>query len=203
MQIPIRAGGNWSKPGPVVAHAEVDAADYAGLSQYRWHLSPSGYAIRTHQPPTPATCPECGWKPRPGVHVAHSVSSHRGKMHNKVPRPRRYDILMHRELLGLAPKDPRQGDHINRDRLDNRRSNLRITPPGGIQTQNRGPTKTYKGKPAESAYRGVYKVKKKGRWTGRWKACVAGKYLGCFTSEIEAAKVASDFRRETMPFATD
>lgn len=109
---------------------------------------------------------------------------------------------MHRAILGLRPGDPREGDHKNRDRLDNRRSNLRITE-GKIQVQNQGGLKTYKGKPVESRYRGVYKVKKKGRWTGRWKAVVANHYLGCFGSEEEAAAVAADYRLKTMPYALD
>jgi hypothetical protein len=204
MQIPIHEGGSWAELGPVVAYAEVDEADYAGLSQYRWHLSSDGYAVRTHQPPTPAVCPECGWTPPPHVHLAHSVASHRGKMHKaKVVREKRYTVSLHRQVLGLAPGDPRQGDHVNRNRLDNRRSNLRITPPGSIQTQNRGKAKSFNGKPTESAYRGVYMVKKKGVFTGRWKAEVGGTYLGCFTSEIEAAAAAAAHRRETMPFSTD
>ena len=35
-------------------------------------------------------------------------------------------IHMHREVLGLSPDDPRKGDHINHNPLDNRRENLRI-----------------------------------------------------------------------------
>lgn len=35
-------------------------------------------------------------------------------------------LSMHRELLGLSHGDARQGDHRNRNRLDNRRANLRI-----------------------------------------------------------------------------
>jgi hypothetical protein len=40
---------------------------------------------------------------------------------------RRY---MHREILGLVPGDGLQCDHINGDKLDNRRSNLRAVPQG-------------------------------------------------------------------------
>jgi hypothetical protein len=34
-------------------------------------------------------------------------------------------IYMHRAILGLEPGDPKEGDHKNRDSLDNRHSNLR------------------------------------------------------------------------------
>jgi hypothetical protein len=37
--------------------------------------------------------------------------------------------LLHRWILGLSPGDSRVGDHVNRDVLDNRRSNLRIVTP--------------------------------------------------------------------------
>jgi hypothetical protein len=36
------------------------------------------------------------------------------------------NVSMHREILGLAYGDKRQGHHINHNPLDNRRSNLRI-----------------------------------------------------------------------------
>ena len=36
------------------------------------------------------------------------------------------DTLMHRLLLGLKPGSEGEGDHINRNKLDNRRCNLRI-----------------------------------------------------------------------------
>jgi hypothetical protein len=42
---------------------------------------------------------------------------------------RKYSISMHRTILGLPFGDPRIGDHINHDTLDNRRSNLRIVEP--------------------------------------------------------------------------
>lgn len=201
MQIPIYAGGTWAALGEVVAYAEVDPEDFAVQGKHRWHLNPSGYAVRSSQPPTPPVCPECGWVPRAGAHVAHSVASHRGIMH-RVPRERRHTIIMHREILGLRRGDLRTGDHKNRNRLDNRRSNLRIIS-AAAQAQNQGSWTHWRGKPTESAHRGVYKVKKRGVWTGRWKALVNDHYLGCFTSEEAAAEAAQQYRLQTMPHALD
>lgn len=201
MKIPLHAG-HWSDPGPVIAWAEVDPEDYGEIAQYRWHLNGDGYAIRTSHRDIPAVCPECGWLPKQGLHWARSMANHRAKKHAKHSEGARYTIFMHRQILALEHGDPRQGDHENRNRLDNQRSNLRITP-GPRQVQNQGSTKTYKGNAVESDYRGVYKVKKRGKWNGRWKAVVAQYYLGCFDSEEAAAEAAAAYRRETMPFALD
>ena len=39
---------------------------------------------------------------------------------------KRLGVSMHRQILGLKPGDRRRAEHINRDKLDNRRSNLKI-----------------------------------------------------------------------------
>lgn len=207
MQIPLygwEPGSSWAKPGPVVAYAEVDPEDFEELSQHRWALNPDGYGVRTSHRPAHAVCPECGWLPRPGVRPARSVAAHRAKMHgvSASTLPKRRTIMMHRQILGLKPGDPRTGDHKNRNRLDNQRSNLRIIS-HAAQMQNQGKAKLYGGKPTESSYLGVYKVKKKGKWTGRWKAIAGNQYLGCFVSEEDAAKAAADYRLKTMPYALD
>lgn len=206
MQIPLHGKGpDWTTPGPVVAYAEVDEADFTELSSYRWALNPDGYAVRTSHRPTYSTCPECGWVPREGVHAPSSMASHRSRMHGAYTAtlPKRKTVLMHRQILGMAPDDRRSGDHKNRNRLDNRRSNLRVIPLLA-QPQNQGKTKLFKGKPTESKYRGVYKVKKDGgKWYGGWKAVVDGKYLGYFASEEAAAEVAQQYRLQTMPHALD
>lgn len=202
MEIPLHSGGNWSKPGPVVAHAQIDPEDFSEISKFRWRLSPYGYAVRTTQPATPSVCPECGWEPPSDVHVAHSVASHRGRKHGPPPRQKRHSVPMHRQILGLAVGDPRQGDHRNRDRTDNRRSNLRIVA-AGQQPQNQGSPLLINGKPPESPFRGVYKVKKKGVWRGVWKAVVNQHYLGCFDDEAAAAEAARAYRLATMPMALD
>jgi len=49
----------------------------------------------------------------------YAVRSH-GKGHERVT------LMLHRLLLGLVPGDERQADHVNGDKLDNRRINLRV-----------------------------------------------------------------------------
>jgi hypothetical protein len=92
-------------------------------------------------------------------------------------------VMMHRLLLGL--NDPNiNGDHINHNRLDNRRCNIRICTPQQNQ-KNRVP----KGK---SKYMGVtlYFTKYgKARWIAR--IYIDGKqhHLGTFDQEARAAKM--------------
>lgn len=104
--------------------------------------------------------------------------------------------FLHRELLALAKGDGREGDHINRDRLDNRRCNLRVITHAG-NAQNLSP------KGNTSKYRGVHWYAR----TRKWRACVSAggktRVLGQFDTEEEAAKVALAARRELLPFAVD
>lgn len=98
---------------------------------------------------------------------------------------------LHRTVLGLVPGDGKEADHINRDRLDNRRGNLRVC----THAEN---LQNVPGRSGTSVFRGVSLHR------GKWVACVilAGiKYrAGPFTSEDEAARIAVDLlRRMTMP----
>src|SRR5687767_10322229 len=47
-----------------------------------------------------------------------------------------HSVSLHRLILGLERGDPRQVDHINGNRLDNRRANIRVVT-ARIQQQNR------------------------------------------------------------------
>lgn len=78
------------------ARAIVDPEDYNRLSQYKWYLSSSGYAVRT-------------------VYKDDGI-----RWMGKMP--------MHREIMGNPPYGV-YVDHINHNRLDNRRSNLRLCTP--------------------------------------------------------------------------
>lgn len=202
MEIYLRAGGTRKTLGEVVAVTLVDPEDYERLNINRWALSSDGYAVRTSRKAIFETCPECGWVSKPSVvEKANSIAVHRSKKHQVLPESR-YTIFLHREVLQLDPTDTRQGDHINRNRLDNRSCNLRILE-AAENMQNQSGLSTFNGKPCESLYRNVYKVKKNGVWSGRWKVSVAGTYLGTFSTEELAAQAAQDYRLVHLPYAID
>lgn len=102
-------------------------------------------------------------------------------------------VLMHRQVLGLAAGDG-EVDHINRDRLDNRRENLRV----GSHADN---MQNYPSFGATSRFRGVCWLRGRERWQVTAKVRGRRVFLGYFTDELEAAKVAEAFRAEHLPFA--
>lgn len=93
-------------------------------------------------------------------------------------------IGMHRLILGLADDDGRVGDHINRDKLDNRRCNLRAV------TYAENNRRRVGGKPvgASSQFRGVSWTVSKRRWRAAIKVDYRTKCLGYFRSEEDAAR---------------
>lgn len=103
---------------------------------------------------------------------------------------------LHRVILGLEIGDPRVGDHINGDRLDNRRSNLRIGTPG-LNAQNQRP------RVGTSTHRGVSWHKRIQKWTANVQHAGNRYFLGYFHSEIDAAIAAQEKRLEVMPFAVE
>jgi len=84
--------------------------------------------------------------------------------------PRKHAHL-HRLVLGA--KDGELVDHINRNKLDNRRHNLRIASPliNVLNSVGRGCNK----------YKGVSKHK------SGWQVYVGGKYIGLFANDVDAA----------------
>lgn len=102
-------------------------------------------------------------------------------------------VYMHRQLLGIAPGDPIMADHRNRDRLDNRRANLRRA----TRAQQQQNLTSW----GASRFRGVCRHADGERW--RAEVRIGGKryYLGAFDSETEAAEAADALRLELMPFA--
>jgi len=99
-------------------------------------------------------------------------------------------FYLHREILGLPFGDHREGDHRNRNPLDNRRCNLRIVTRAenndncGSKHRRRNAAKKV------SAFRGVQWHEQKGKWRARYR----DKHLGLFDDELKAAAVAEEAR---------
>ena len=107
--------------------------------------------------------------------------------------------LMHRQILGLGHGDRRQGDHRNRNRLDNQRSNLRIAARGARDnSQNQGLYSTNK-----SGYRGVSWCKRTRKWSAQVALNGQSPYLGMYDTPEEADRAVKAFRAEHMPFSED
>lgn len=110
------------------------------------------------------------------------------------------NIFMHQVILGIPSgigTDIIQVDHKDRDRLNNRHSNLRVVPPGA-NPQNVG---SYKG--STSKYRGVSWHDREAKWLAQAQINYKKYFLGYHDTELGAAKTASDFRREYMPYAIE
>jgi hypothetical protein len=151
-----------------VAEALVDPEDYELVSAHRWHLS-EGY---------PAT----------------NVLDPRGGLRSDGKRLRRRVLRMHRLLMGCVPGDGVLVDHRNRNKLDNRRGNLRK----GTRAVNSQNTSSRRG--STSRYRGVHWDR--GRWVAKARR-PGGEvvHLGRFVSEREAAEVVRAWLRTNQPGA--
>ena len=99
---------------------------------------------------------------------------------------------LHREIVGAADS-ALYVDHINGDKLDNRKANLRIVTPqqSAQNVRARGGT---------SRFRGV-SMNPDGTWRATVRIAKVDHYLGRFSTEEEAAGAASAYRRAHMPFA--
>lgn len=166
IQIPL--GGRGCRR-PIDIWAIADAADAQLLAGYTW-------------------CPTV-----PDAARAYAVSY--------VPNGRRPDgrcsylhLHMSRFLLGLdyAHLDPRKADHIDGNKLNNRRSNLRIV----TVAQNSQNMAAHSD--ARSRYRGVDWFAPHKKWRAR--VCISGKVhdLGYFDDELVAAETARAFREANM-----
>jgi hypothetical protein len=96
--------------------------------------------------------------------------------------------LMHRLILGF-PSLPRVTDHINRNKLDNRRCNLRVV---SVSDNN---ANCIARKHSKTGIKGVRKTK-----TGRFVACLTKDYkqhfIGTFDTLEQAEYAYQQFRRQ-------
>lgn len=90
--------------------------------------------------------------------------------------------LMHHFIIGF-PLNKNEGDHKNRNRLDNQKDNLRIVTKR-INVHNSG-----KSKNNTTGYKGVTYVKKSGKYMSRIAAYGIREYLGSFNTAEEANEV--------------
>lgn len=104
-------------------------------------------------------------------------------------------VFMHRAILGLEHGDPRKTDHVNRDRLDNRRANLRIAT--NAENSQNIPAK------GGSRHRGVSFHKQSGKWMARGKLNGVEHYLGLYDDEHEAARASAAWRAAHMPYSAE
>lgn len=134
--------------------ALVDDADYEHLSQFKWH----------------ALCTKSG-----RVYAKRSVPIGSGKYR---------DVLMHRELLPVAPG--MKVDHIEGIGLDNRRPNLRPATHQQNLCNRRGGN-------GASPFVGV--ARHKARWVAYITTHGRRQHLGLFDTAIEAAAARDEASR--------
>ena len=179
-----------------------------------------GYKCRSAAPPAPAILSDDGLsariplQARDGSVTGYTVIDasdlewagkwrwHANKISGRIVRNgerdgRQQAIYLHREVLRLPPDDRREGDHIDRDVLNNRRGNLRIAT-RGQNAQNLSPRSG-----TSSRYRGVSLNKATGRWVAYAHVDRKRIHLGFFDSEDAAGIAAAEARSRHMPFATD
>lgn len=116
------------------------------------------------------------------------VSSHKWYLHvagyvyriKKCEDGKRRNLYLHRLLLNLVRGDGRLVDHINGNKLDNRRCNIRACTKAE-NGWNRGKTKNN-----TSGYKGVFRDTRSGKWLASVFVNGRRNSLGLFTTPEEA-----------------
>jgi hypothetical protein len=140
----------YKKDGSISDYAMVSVGDYHRVMQYKWRKGDKFDYARLCL--------------RPG--------GRKGKL---------VTVLMHRFILGLPSyRDGNIADHINGNRLDNRRSNLRITTHSvNCQNAKRRSDNT-------SGYRGIAWSQQHRKWRVRFQKDGKGIEVGCFNDLADA-----------------
>lgn len=107
-------------------------------------------------------------------------------------------VRMARLILGLKAGDKRQADHVNGDRLDNRRANLRAVSHAENQHNRTGQHRRNK-----SGYRGVSWRADRAKWVAHVRLDGRMRNLGEYNDPAAAARAASAFRASRMPASAD
>ena len=107
------------------------------------------------------------------------LSTHGYAVRSETRDGKKRTIYLHREILKVAAGS--LVDHVNGDRLDNRRQNLRVATPGENAANSRD-------RPRRSGYRGVYPHKPTGRWIAQISAGGQVRHLGIYDDPEVAAR---------------
>lgn len=101
-------------------------------------------------------------------------------------------IRMHRDIFRLEKGDSREVDHKNLDKLDNRRSNLRVS----TKSQNMMNRPKFKKKGTTSKYKGVRFLKTHDYWQVRIQKdgkCIT---IGHYSSEVAGANMYNHYAKK-------
>lgn len=137
----------------------VDDDDYEKLSKFTWYISKGG-------------------KNHGGY--GYAISSQRNESTGK-----QYKLSMHREIMNA--KKGEIVDHINGNKLDNRKENLRIVTP----YQNSLNVKKKDG--ASSQYKGVAFSKDMNLWKSSIRVKGKGVHIGYFSNEVACALAYNEY----------
>ena len=158
----------------VISEGGVEADDEMAMAQVE-NAKKYGAAINTHAGPVLLDYED--WLKY--GHITFVVDS-KGYVVNDTGRGETRKIwALHRDILGNP--EGKVVDHINGNKLDNRKYNLRVC---SIKENIRNS----KPKEGTSKYKGVHWDKSRNKWVSSIKVDREGKYLGRFNKEIDAAK---------------
>lgn len=150
-------------------YALVDDEDYELVTSKTWHLNADGYAIWR------------GW-----VETTQEARA-AGR-----ETPMKLTLFMHRLVMGVGvggsycPSE--QVDHIDQNKLNNQKSNLRV----GSRLENAQNIKSHRDAET-SQYRGVYFNKRSSKWYARAQANGKFIWLGSHDTEVDAAEAVASW----------
>jgi hypothetical protein len=127
------------------------------------------------------------------AHHTWRLSTHGYAARSTIEGGRKRTVYLHRQIL---PSDAETSvDHINGNRLDNRRANLRAATPSQNAANSRD-------RPRRSGFRGVYPHRPTGRWIAQVSVAGRPQHLGIFDDPQDAARAYDLAAREQWgPFA--